>query len=290
MNLLVGDYLKHQPGTIDAMKQASVLINWWKWHLVPFSWLQAEMKCPLALLTGCLTRWGSQVAAIIRLLESAMMIVLFRSKQDILDTIDGKVARDTAAQILKDAQSDFMWAGLEHMVQNLLPLRVTVRVLESDSARLDQVIWQFGKLAALYKGIDHMLVSLEKRWAKMDQKLFLVAYALHPARQRKHLNDKVEFAHQLNIATYATDLYERFFEASKEDVSQLFLQLADYFSKSGSFSMSLPRFTDPDKQSPTFWKFMCQSAPQLSKLALHLFQIAVNSAAVERLFSAFGNI
>jgi len=35
---------------------------------------------------------------------------------------------------------------------------------------------------------------------------------------------------------------------------------------------------------------MAQSAPQLSKLALHLFQIAVNSAAVERLFSAFGNI
>ncbi|DBA85913.1 TPA: hypothetical protein ACH3X1_005457 [Trebouxia sp. C0004] len=145
------------------------------------------MKRPLALLTGCLTRWGSQVAAIIRLLEfkSAMMIVLFRSKQDILDTIDRKHARDTAAQILKDAQSDFMWAGLEHMVQNLLPLRVSVRVLESDSARLDQVIWQFGKLAALYKGIDHMLVSLENRWAKMDQKLSLVAYALHPARQRK---------------------------------------------------------------------------------------------------------
>ncbi len=35
---------------------------------------------------------------------------------------------------------------------------------------------------------------------------------------------------------------------------------------------------------------MAQSAPQLSKLAIYLFQIAVNSAAVERLFSAFGNI
>ncbi len=95
---------------------------------------------------------------------------------------------------------------------------------------------------------------------------------------------------KFNIASYATDLYERFFEASTEDTDKLFQQMADYFSSSGCFSLSLPRFTDPDKEPHSFWKFMVQSAPQLSKLALHLFQIAVNSAAVERLFSAFGNI
>lgn len=34
---------------------------------------------------------------------------------------------------------------------------------------------------------------------------------------------------------------------------------------------------------------MTSSAPELCRLALHLFQISVNSAAVERLFSLFGN-
>lgn len=92
MNLLVGSYFKYEYGAAEALKQAFALINWWRWHLVPFEWLLMEMDHPMALLTGCLTRWGSQVAAIIRLLQfkQAMQVVLVRRKQEILDTIAKK--------------------------------------------------------------------------------------------------------------------------------------------------------------------------------------------------------
>ena len=108
MNLLVGSYLKHEDGASEALKQGFDLINWWRWHLVPFEWLLEEMDNPLALLTGCQTRWGSQVAAIIRLLQfrKAMEVVLVRRKDEILDTIAKRDQREKANAILSIAQQD----------------------------------------------------------------------------------------------------------------------------------------------------------------------------------------
>ncbi|KAL3159071.1 hypothetical protein ABBQ32_011069 [Trebouxia sp. C0010 RCD-2024] len=83
INLLVGAYIKKHPGASQALKLAFERINWWKWHFQPFSLLQAEMAVPLALLTGCLTRWGSQVAALIRLCQfkQAMKVALIKHKK-----------------------------------------------------------------------------------------------------------------------------------------------------------------------------------------------------------------
>lgn len=125
MNLLVGNYLKGAYGAADAMKSATDLINWWRMHLVPMTWLQAEMDRPLALLTGCLTRWGSQVAAIIRLLQfkQAMQILLLRKKGDIMDMLDKKAAKDRAELVLSVVEDRWFWTELETLVQNLLPIR-----------------------------------------------------------------------------------------------------------------------------------------------------------------------
>ena len=137
-----------------------------------------------------------------------------------------------------------------------------------------------------------MRISVEKRWAKMEQKLFIVAFALHPARHMQHFDtERQEFVHGVHIASYATELYQRFFQpADNAQLDQIFQQMASYIAKTDSFSASLPRYTDTSLDPITFWKLMSSSAPQLAKLAIHLFQIAVNSAAVERLFSTFGNM
>lgn len=50
--------------------------------------------------------------------------------------------------------------------------------------------------------------SVEKRWAKMEQKLFIVAFVLHPARHMKHFDTKQqEFVHVVQVASYASDLF-----------------------------------------------------------------------------------
>lgn len=109
------------------------------------------MTRPLALLIGWKTRWGSQVAAIIRLLQLrvAMQVVLIKRKHEVLNTLDKKDARDRASEILTVAQQSHFWSDLETMVQNLLPPRISVKNLEADSARLDQVLWEFAKLVPI---------------------------------------------------------------------------------------------------------------------------------------------
>ena len=125
----------------------------------------------------------------------------------------------------------------------------------------------------------------------MEQKLFLLAYVLHPARMLQHINPKLEFAYSCNIATYASELYERLFsDSTADDSSEVFKQVACYLGKKGAFANSIPKYTNSKEDPGTFWSLMKQSAPQLARLATHLSQVAVNSAAVERLFSAFLNI
>ena len=136
-----------------------------------------------------------------------------------------------------------------------------------------------------------MMDSLEKRWAKMEQKLFLLAYVLHPARMLQHINPKLEFAYSCNIATYAGELYERLFsDSTAADSSEVFKQVACYLGMKGAVANSIPKYTNSKEDPGTFWSLMKQSTPQLARLATQLSQVAVNSAAVERLFSAFLNI
>lgn len=64
-----------------------------------------------------------------------------------------------------------------------------------------------------------------------------------------------------------------------------------YLDKEGAFGNSIHHnYQDPKEHPGVFWSLMRQVAPQLSKLAKYLFQVAVYSASVECLFSAFGNI
>ncbi|KAL3145928.1 hypothetical protein ABBQ38_015291 [Trebouxia sp. C0009 RCD-2024] len=65
----------------------------------------AIIKAQTARHPGCRTRWGSQIAAIIRLLQfrAAMQVVLIKGKQEIVNTLDKKGSRDTASEILTAA-------------------------------------------------------------------------------------------------------------------------------------------------------------------------------------------
>ena len=134
------------------------------------------------------------------------------------------------------------------------------------------------------------MISLEKRWAKMDQKLFLTAYVLHPARMLQHINPQLEFAYANNIATFASQLYQRLFSGSDAEKGRLYRQMATYLASQGPFASSIPNYTDTKEDPSVFWSLMRQQSPELAKLAMHLASIAVNSAGVERLFSSFLNV
>lgn len=110
-----------------------------------------------------------------------------------------------------------------------------------------------------------MLDSLERRWTKMDQPLFLLAYVLHPGKKLQHLNHTLEpFAWTVNILCLASEAYVRFFgeqpDASAQDspLAALAKQLTDYLNGKGFFGTSLPHLTQ-EKGDPTpYWELLQQ--------------------------------
>ena len=104
--------------------------------------------------------------------KKAMRVVLLKTKDEIIGTFTKKDQRNKASELLSVAETDGFWNGLQLMVQNLLPIKVALRSVESNSARLDQVQEQYGSLANHFSYSECMTTPLEKRWSKMDQRLF----------------------------------------------------------------------------------------------------------------------
>ncbi|DBA86096.1 TPA: hypothetical protein ACH3X1_005616 [Trebouxia sp. C0004] len=71
---------------------------------------------------------------------------------------------------------------------------------------------------------------------------------------------------------YATEYYDGFFGSTADEKRQLYKHVASYLDKEGAVGTSIPNYQDPKEHPGVFWSLMRQVAPQLSKLAKHLFQ------------------
>lgn len=105
-------------------------------------------------------------------------------------------------------------------------LQIATKALESDAATLDLVLTMLGHL---YKHVSQiadsrvreiMMSSLEDRWQSYDQRIYILAYILNPARHLQHLNSTCEFVSLTNVACLMEDVYEELFgEASTTLIS-----------------------------------------------------------------------
>ena len=113
----------------------------------------------------------------------------------------------------------------------LVLLQIATRALEADAATLDLVLTMLGHLYKHCSQIQDpkvrkvLTASLEDRWQACDQRIFLLAYMLNPARRLKHLNSTCDFASATNAACLLDMMYEELFG----DVpSELTDQFVDY--------------------------------------------------------------
>lgn len=104
--------------------------------------------------------------------------------------------------------------------------------------------------------------------------------------QMKNITTSVEVLYTVNIIKALQALYAKFYTASQRDDTAIYEQFLDYIECKNHFSTAGQIDDNPRR----FWRLMSQPAPQLSAIALRLLSITVHSAAVERLFSAFGNM
>lgn len=103
-------------------------------------------------------------------------------------------------------------------IQNILePLAIAANVSQATHTRLDQVLITLGNLFRQYSNTESpifdedlrlgVLKSLEKRWKKIDQDIFIVAVFLNPYIRAKLF--KQQFLTEAQLYIIVERLYER---------------------------------------------------------------------------------
>lgn len=130
------------------------------------------------------------------------------------------------------------------ITQHLRPLAIAVNVVQAAFCRIDQVLLTFGYLTMNYKtmmandpdnieGPTAIISSIEKRWGKADQEVFISAVILNPLYQSRPFG-MLSFLNFAGISNLLKQLWERVF--SGDDVPREFYSnLTDYFAENGMF-------------------------------------------------------
>lgn len=127
------------------------------------------------------------------------------------------------------------------MKQYLEPLAIATNVTQSSFCTLDDVLLTFGRLHLTFTELKEtdeiarraVLASLEKRWSKADQAVFIAAVILNPFYRTSPFAIRQEF-NLANVQNLMTSLWKRFFRTD-DFPDQLNDQLIAYWRKRGMY-------------------------------------------------------
>lgn len=266
-----------------------------------------------------LTHWTSHHACFTRLLEieGSLRSLAYHRQADLVDVAGAQAdEKKKAKAVLKIASDGEFWEGIKSVISVLRPLAVAANVAQDNSTRLDQVFLLFGRLFQEYtvlrdeSEIDNdpvhqaatkALASLKKRWAAADPEIFIAAAILNPffGRHRLGLSELASSLAGKGLFSVVSRLYARVFcEGKSSDVpGGLFDAFDEYQAAKGRFSDKTLEIKERLRQSkvknqlpdPLMVWALCKTCP-LCKLAEHIFSVAPNTAANERVFSAWALI
>ena len=158
-----------------------------------------------------------------------------------------------------------------------------------------------------YAGCTAVIDSIEKRWAKADQDVFIAAVVLNPFFKREPFSLESRLWSEATVLSLMKRLYKCFFSVTEEEgeleesINELYSNLGDYLDGSGICQDLAGYIEDMESQaqranvSPDPLRVFRgitpdnRRPPPLFKLANHILSICPNSASCERLFSVFGN-
>jgi hypothetical protein len=125
---------------------------------------------------------------------------------------------------------------------HLEPLAVAANITQAAFCRLDQVLLTFGNLIMQYRlmtdvddqvGCNAIINSLETRWAKLDQAVFIAAIILNPFIQSTPFA-ALPFLNNAGIHSLLRRLWRRFY--MQEPPLELHSQIDDYLHGKGIFN------------------------------------------------------
>jgi hypothetical protein len=133
---------------------------------------------------------------------------------------------------------------------HLEPLARAANLAQAAFCRLDQILLTFGSLCMHYDnlrtkdpadltGCTAIIDSIEKRWAKADQDVFVAAVILNPFIKTAPFSSQTRLVTRASILSLLKRLYARFFSITeeedrlKESLQQLYSNLEGYLDATG---------------------------------------------------------
>ncbi|KAF8890537.1 hypothetical protein CPB84DRAFT_1683533, partial [Gymnopilus junonius] len=191
---------------------------------------------------------------------------------------------------------------------HLCPLGIAANVIQAAFCRLDTVLVMFGFLYYTYSnmkdadditGCTAILESLEKRWLKMDQEVFIAAVILNPVYQLKPFS-RIQYLNVASIIGLMTCLYICFEQKPPPD--KFIMDLKDYLAKVKSFNnidlMVNSEMNTAENENQILdpltilmtYGFPGHPDMPFIAFAKHILSISANSASCECLFSLLRNL
>ncbi|CDO69496.1 hypothetical protein BN946_scf184785.g1 [Trametes cinnabarina] len=193
---VVIDYFGVKTDIFIWTKQADELIRWLRSRTYVLGLLNeiqlglpgASNHPPKTVILGALTRWTTMYLAYKRLLELKLPLEHLAA-HPLLAASGNAESRQKTKDMLDRLKNPLFWYNLARVKLHLEPLAIAANITQSQDCRLDDVLLTFGFLYqsfnALVEERDNavrtaVLGSLEKRWAKADQDVFIAAVILNP--------------------------------------------------------------------------------------------------------------
>ncbi|KAJ7358553.1 hypothetical protein DFH08DRAFT_686886, partial [Mycena albidolilacea] len=238
-------------------KQATELITWLHsktFVLALIRQIQVENGSnPLTIIRAVLTRWTAHYLAYCRLLEvkialrSLVLKDSMRPTNDKLLMTGDKKAKAKAKGMIKTIENPEFWAAIERydclMKKHLEPLAIAANIMQAAFCRLDEVLLTFGNLHRSFDCFNEhadrhvrkaVLSSIELRWSKCDQDVFIAAWIFNMYLSLTWFN-QLPFLTMQGIFTLLSRLHQRFFNSGPEVNVSLMEDIQHYFSQTGRF-------------------------------------------------------
>lgn len=123
------------------------------------------------------------------------------------------------------------------MTAHLAPLAIAANMTQGLTTRLDHVLLGLGNLYRIYldENLDSNVqscihTSLEKRWNKADQDVFITAVFLNPYIRHRLFNSNERQLAFIGLYNCIRRLFTRVFPHTKIDMMDLYESVEDYYS------------------------------------------------------------
>ncbi|KAJ7437344.1 ribonuclease H-like domain-containing protein, partial [Mycena latifolia] len=322
--LMLGDYFAVNLAAADIAEQATELIYWIISHdrvrkIFDDAQHEKNFKVVIYLLAN-ITRWTTHYLAFRRLLDlrTPLRHAAYLRRDDIISAQLGAEKNKKAIEKITATatmqcnliESHSFWTSLQSLVDDIEPICYATNINQADRTRPDQVLLTF---AGLFRHFSNhpdrsvskkMLARIEKRWAALDQPLFILCLILNPYEGLERFGDKaginvfvlntelvaVSILFHCAVQMLTIHVYSSSGEDARreKDLSTAFMQ---YLQGTGPFVSWRANKEEFQKQHPDdpqlVWEQLktTEGVQDLARFAILLLGLVVNQAPNERSFS-----